>query len=66
MPPPPRLLIIFILSPHVSSYTLLEVQAPKQNCYLVCKCRSIGFCAASVYLYFLRICQTEITQIYRD
>lgn len=61
-----RLLIVLILGPPVSSYILLKVQARKQNCYLVCNCCSIGFCAATVYLYFPSICQREITQPYQD
>lgn len=61
LPPLLHLLIVLILSAHVSSYTLLQVQAPRQNCYLVCNCCSIGFRAAAVHLHFLSICQREIT-----
>ena len=66
MPPPVlRLLIILILSPHVSSYTLLKVQALKQNCYLVCNCCSIGFCTVTVYIYFPEVVKahTFFTQV---
>lgn len=55
-----------IPGPPLSFYALIEVQARQENCYHVCNCCSIGWCAATAYLHVLNICQRAITKPYQD